>query len=99
MQGCIEPEALLGPLPDGWRVVCFGRVDAGMVFADDEKRAYTRDDSRLGALPIGWEQKSFEDDQLCWFNTLTTEFCWADPKLTAQALKERGVDVQDLFLI
>lgn len=95
----MEAEALLGLLPDGWRVVFPGGVDAGMVFTDDRRRLYTRDDPRLGALPIGWEQKSYEDDQLFWFNTVTQEFCWADPRPTAQALKERNIYVQDLLLM
>jgi hypothetical protein len=51
LKGHMEAKALLGQLPDGWRVVYFGSVEAGMWFAHEQTGIFTRNDPRLGSLP------------------------------------------------
>ncbi|KAL6879465.1 hypothetical protein HDV57DRAFT_509950 [Trichoderma longibrachiatum] len=94
----MEAQALLGEVPDNYRVVFRdGDIEGGMWFLEVETMSASRIDPRLGSLPPGWNQICYSDGQLCWIDPEGgLQHC--DPRLTPEALIARGVHVQDLTL-
>jgi hypothetical protein len=108
----MNAEALVGPIQNGWKIS--GVHDKGVSYVKDG-RYDTFDDPRLGLLPTGWEitqggKPSPMSEGMapsCGLKTLlfippdssrqpATRF---DPRLTSDALKNRGVDIRDYILI
>ena len=105
LHGYMQAESLLGPLPHPWQCVRryseeFER-DYQCLF-NAENNQYQLDDPRLGPLPNGWRVKSHaEEASWNWYvNENTGEDSGDfDPRLTPEALKQRGVNVEEFRLI
>lgn len=104
--GLMEGEALLGPLSDRWQ---FGTVDKNRnrIYVYDETRS-TLEDPRFGPLPPEWRivyeggEETDKDGNLSYrsfVNDTTGEETWADPRLTKDALIQRGVDIKEFILV
>ncbi|KAF4633797.1 hypothetical protein G7Y89_g4314 [Cudoniella acicularis] len=100
-------EVLLGPLPNGFRFIKRWNEEAGgycATFLNSETGAFGPEDPRLShiSLPLGWVAVSHEQEQLwtLFINYITGDDSrMTDPRLTPDALKQRGVDVQTFNLI
>ena len=105
IHGLMNGEALLGPLPNGWKPVRILEEELGYVdgFHNMDTGEHSFVDPRLGSLPPGW---SLEDPQRRagwsnWFVNYETgdEMDWPqDPRMTAEALEAQGVSLQDFIL-
>ncbi|KAK1967601.1 HET-domain-containing protein, partial [Colletotrichum sublineola] len=104
--GLMDTEALLGPLPDGWRARMSreaGFFDS-MHFFSVSTGAVTKEDPRLGDDPAGWERMEAVrtgDDPwnfARYRNRKTREVINSDPRLAADALGARGVNVEKFCL-
>ena len=105
LHGSMQAESLLGPLPHPWK--CVNRYHEALreyftCFFNKETNQYQLDDPRLGPLSDGWHVKSHsEESGWNWYVNENTgedagEF---DPRLTPEALKQRGVNLQKFRLI
>ncbi|KAE9376030.1 HET-domain-containing protein [Stipitochalara longipes BDJ] len=111
MPGAMHAERLLGQLPAAWDVNYVqlrGRIIPGFTQGD----IITQKDPRE-QLPPSWRygygdfnvsqdtEPSALKDMLPQFyeNVETREKTWADPRLTPEALRDRGVDIQELVLV
>lgn len=104
LDGIMNGEALLGRLPNKWRLVnkYFQGVSAYYgVFYDEDTGETQITDPRLGPLPAGWRLASHSrEDVFNWFlNDETGEFSEFDPRLKLDALKARGVELQEFRLV
>lgn len=101
----MDTEALLGPLPLGWRIhhLVDWMGDAVQVFTDTQTGTVVYDDPRLGALPDDWEFKKAYDpgtsEMRYFINRSTSAERWEDPRLAPDALRTRGVPVQRIHLV
>ena len=102
----VNGEALTGSIPEGFTMVHKWNEDRQgyyYVFLDLETGNFQPEDPRLSliTLPPGWRKKDHELGE--WFeifvNDTTGEETLYNPRLTAEALKERGVDIQILNLV
>ncbi|KAI1869732.1 uncharacterized protein JN550_005713 [Neoarthrinium moseri] len=111
VHGLMDGEALLGRLelpyvmrafvdPDGFpmnRALCC-TLDSKVIVAEDPRLQDV-------PLPAGWEAVEFrrtrEDPRNCtrYQNTVTGEVINSDPRLTPEALIERGVDIRTITLV
>lgn len=98
-------EALLSVLPDNFRVVFRYNERQGRhytLFLNSETGSFQAEDPRLSQvpLPLGWRKDSHElEEWLERFSNDKEESVSFDPRLTAEALKQRGVDIQTINLI
>jgi hypothetical protein len=110
--GIICSETLLGPLQPRWSRGCLSnRFDVIPVYMHSNTR--TQNNPILGPLPLTWrtmygtwdepqeaEAEHFDDMRRLWFENIEigkkSNF---DPRLTPEALRERGVDIQTFNLI
>ena len=105
LDGIMNGEALLGPLPKKWRLVKknFPQYSASYwVFLDQDTGKTQITDPRLGPLPAGWRLESHarEDALNWWVNDDTGEFSGIfDPRLKFDALKARGVEFRNFELV
>jgi hypothetical protein len=110
VSGAMHTELLLGPIPVDWNLN-YKNINGCLrqTFADG--KLVTQEDPRL-PLPPGWRyrygsseifQQHTEEEALkaeMWFeNVETKEESNFDPRLTPEALRERGVDVQEFVLV
>ncbi|KAK4223690.1 heterokaryon incompatibility protein-domain-containing protein [Podospora fimiseda] len=101
--GLGDANVLLGPLPFNWSVVVDDDTSGYCFFQFwNKKTKLTKDDPRLGALPEGWEsvkehRERTGDDPFVyrWFRNVETgeEINW-DPRMSIDALKKRGVNIE-----
>ena len=105
MEGIMAGEALLGELPRNWTLVSkYFRHHHSYyyVFLDSDRGETHAEDPRRGPLPAGWRIKNHNrDDAFNWYvNDITGEDSgiW-DPRLEPDALRARGVDLQEFLLI
>ena len=105
IHGLMNGEAILGPLPNGWKSVAILedslRLFNGFHNVDTRERSFV--DPRLGSLPPSWnlEDPRRRADRNNWFvNDQTGErMRWPqDPRMTAEALEAQGVSLQDFIL-
>ncbi|KAK1982252.1 hypothetical protein LZ30DRAFT_717819 [Colletotrichum cereale] len=105
--GLMDTEALLGPLPAGWRARMSreaGFFDS-MHFFSAETGAVTKEDPRSGDDPPGWERmeavRTGDDpwNLARYRNRKTRDVINSDPRLTAGALEARGVQVERFGLV
>ncbi|KAK2780550.1 ankyrin and het domain protein [Colletotrichum kahawae] len=90
-------EALLGQLPEGWKVQ-FGWKTLYGVITDLDGQIQS-EDPRLGELPPGWESEP-DDDGHVWYR-YGPEGVWSlyDPRLTPERLADRGVKFEELIIV
>ncbi|KAL8649129.1 MAG: hypothetical protein Q9210_004589 [Variospora velana] len=100
VQGLMDGEALLGPLPSNWRRV--GRFDEETkrtwnTFKDCNRAVYQIEDPRLGPLPKGWcEEKHPKEHVYALFRDKTTDVVdWHDLRMLPSFLRDRGVEIQE----
>jgi len=107
--GLMCGESLLGPLPFPWKRRREGssvpfKPDIG-VYWNSEANELTSDDPRLPPLPSEWEKVERErgkDDPIIFTlhrNKLTGELINSDPRMLPDALRERGVELEEFRLI
>ncbi|EXF76140.1 hypothetical protein CFIO01_03533 [Colletotrichum fioriniae PJ7] len=105
--GLMDTEALLGPLPEGWRVRMAresGFFDSMHFFSITADKT-TKEDPRLGEDPSGWERlETVRTGSDPWNfaryrSRQTREVINSDPRLTVDALKSRGVGVECYSLV
>ncbi|PMD42922.1 HET-domain-containing protein [Hyaloscypha variabilis F] len=109
--GLMESQGLLGPVPRGWG--SYRLLTArpwGHLFTDG--RVQTQNDPRLPPLPAGWRVKFqfgdvIQDDEydsdgnigeIRFVNEKEGKVQWHDPRLAPEALKSRGVKIEEMFI-
>ena len=103
VQGLMDAEALLGPHSErwqkGWHLDQDGRVY--LAYVNVHTREVTRDDPRLGPISNGWRSLNHDQEKhyKIWENVDTGKQIIRDPRLTAEALGERGVNLQTFALV
>lgn len=104
--GIMDGEALLGPLPEHWRLVVRhdrpSNIDC-TAFLNTESGQLSAEDPRLGSLPEGWRKQSHAHEE---FQTLFLQDndgecleTWEDPRMSADALCMRGVQLKTFKLL
>ena len=108
VQGLMYAEGLLGPMAEGWEYVLrldqiSGRYNDAFVHKPSGR--VQCEDPRLGQLPEGWSMKSHEAEDAfpIYVNDRTGETCgtafFADPRMTSEELRLRGVDLRTFRLV
>lgn len=106
----MDGEAFLGELPDQWCVQYNILDDTAcdkVLYKNLETGATVKTDPRLDKVPLphGWEPvawtREYIDPRTCcrFWNRLTGELINYDPRMTSEALKERGVNVTEIVLV
>jgi hypothetical protein len=110
IHGLMDAEALLGSLPAGFSFQL--RQDsrsldiAGYLNTDTQEWSSAENDPRLGPRPDGWEllptsvwaapeATTYQE----WRNRTTGEIITSDPRILPDALKERGIELEDFDLV
>lgn len=102
-----DAAALLGPLPEPWRVECKNYTNSGthrFYYVNTANDVHTFEDPRLEPLN-GWESLGTvlpgENGRLSasFRNVTTGEIMNSDPRLLPQELKRLGVDLKTFMLI
>ena len=105
IDGFMDGKALLGTLPSNWQYVRRYFPDLGQnydVLMETTTGDIQVEDPRLGALPEGWHiadhgkkhaYSRFSNEQMGVHSTVE------DPRLSPEALKGRGVKLQDICLV
>jgi hypothetical protein len=109
--GLMEIQGLLGPVPWGWGTCrLLAARPWGHLFTDG--RVKTQNDPRLPPLPASWRVKFqlgdvIQDDEydsdgnigeIRFVNEKEGKVQWHDPRLTPEALKSRGVKIEEMFI-
>ncbi len=100
----MDTEALLGPLPEGYRVVHVLNQEGLFVqkFIDTKTREATYVDPRLGPLPDGWHDAGMDTMQRFWFwrdgEKEGEPSTWYNPRFELDELKKRGADAKLILL-
>jgi hypothetical protein len=111
VHGAMDAEVLLGSIPVGW-TFSYKMVDGDPMLVFARGNILTQKDPRL-PLPPEWRYrylsgKRFQDSELDssmnflpqgFENVKTKESSWFDPRLTPDALRERGIDLQEFVLV
>lgn len=104
IQGLVDGEALLGPLPSNWRLA--SRFDEETktwwkMFEDHDQGVWQVEDPRLGPLPKGWYEVEHPEQHLyAKFRDETKDAATIfDPRMLPSSLCERGVELQDFNLV
>ncbi|KAI4859202.1 heterokaryon incompatibility protein-domain-containing protein [Hypoxylon rubiginosum] len=100
---CYHPEyanreALLGKLPRAWRVLS---DEGSLRYINDEQKAETLHDPRLGPLPPGWKETKLSTGGLGWYSDQYdhNDLIDFDPRLAIDALQARGILIQQIALV
>jgi hypothetical protein len=107
LSGAMHIEAFFGSVPVGWELTYqFFNDSYRMVFTQGD--VLTQEDPRV-ALPPQWRYKYVpQKDEpntpkemldFDFENVKTKETSWYDPRLTPEALRERGVNLQEFILV
>ncbi|KAL8805983.1 MAG: hypothetical protein Q9182_001640 [Xanthomendoza sp. 2 TL-2023] len=104
LDGIMSGEALLGELPKSWTFVLkyFPMYRAGYFsYLDNDTGETHVEDPRRGPLPAHWRIGSHERDDAfsLYVNDETGEETDLDPRLKPDALKARGVELQEFVLV
>ncbi|KAM7214555.1 Heterokaryon incompatibility protein (HET) domain containing protein [Rhypophila decipiens] len=110
VHGMMRAQALLGPVPEGWRRVA--KLDGKMnsyhacwKYQAESGAFFQTTDPRLGPLPDGWELKPHEnEDSVNYYRNPTTGEGMAidiekDPRLLSERLLEGGVEIVAIDLV
>lgn len=106
----MDGEAFLGKLPDGWCVqydISAESVRDKVLYKNLEAGTLVNTDPRLDKVPLpqeweplAWTRGSIDPRICCRFrNKLTGELINYDPRMTSEALKERGVNIKEIVLV
>ena len=104
VHGIMEGEALLRPLPNGWRRAdrySRQRSSGWPVFVHNETGQREAEDPRLGDLPPGWKRETWDDDHYIRYvreDGVKPTFPDKDPRMTYEALEARGVKFDDILI-
>ncbi|KAL3304091.1 ankyrin and het domain protein [Colletotrichum asianum] len=99
MPSLMRREALLGKLPEGWKMQ-FRRSRGGEMVITDPDGQVQIEDPRLGELPPGWEQSEPDYHGVsCFRYGPKGEWSWNDPRLTPERLTARGVKFEELIIV
>ncbi|KAH9235119.1 hypothetical protein K456DRAFT_51999 [Colletotrichum gloeosporioides 23] len=99
MPSLMRREALLGQLPEGWKVQ-FGRNSKKKMVITDPNGQEQTEDPRLGELPHGWEQSEPDfDGDISYRYGPEGEWSCYDPRLTPEKLAARGVKFEELIIV
>ena len=103
VHGSMDGAALLGPLARMWK--CVVRYDTVTrkfwdAFINQETGETQIDDPRLGPLPAGWQIYGHEEESAFnkYLNHETGRTTVYDPRVSPEALRARGVELQDFRL-
>lgn len=107
LQGFMDGEAILGPLPTDYDRIVQVSPDTGInysAYIDCRSGTIQVLDPRLGPLPNHWRLKFHEHELLwSWFVNDETgegrEDLSVDPRLTPDALRKQGVNLEDFILV
>ncbi|KAK4693443.1 hypothetical protein P7C71_g3957, partial [Lecanoromycetidae sp. Uapishka_2] len=103
--GVSQGAALLGPLSGGWQAVLRYDQEAEgyyRAFINDDTGAVQMEDPRIGPLPDGWRVASHTyQDAYDLYATDSTgeEPTRFDPRMSPEALRERGVKLEEFRLV
>lgn len=105
IDGFMESEALLGALASNWRCISRHFPDLGgynQSFINMETGDVQVEDPRLGPLPAGW--RVLDHDKKHAYNLYSNEEIgvfetMVDPRSSPEALKARGVNLQEFRLV
>jgi len=98
--GIMDGEAILGLLPDHYQVV--RRMEpstGGLAWAcmDCRNGNIQLEDPRLGLMPQGWQTVRYTETEEMYYQRFVHEsengMTFSDPRLTPNALKERGINL------
>ncbi|KAI9147991.1 Heterokaryon incompatibility protein [Paramyrothecium foliicola] len=109
VHGIMDGEAILGPLLSPWSV-CIKTESEGLdvtYFFNSDTKLYSTKDPRLEDIPLppNWESVDLErtpaDPRHClrFQNRATGEIINYDPRLSLEALKERGIEIDEVTLV
>jgi hypothetical protein len=104
--GFMKGEALLGPFPDNWDLIWNHDEDTGHLnpmYINSSTGIFQPEDPRLGELPTGWRRQAHsEEDKWTKFvhdeSGEVLEGGW-DPRLSVEALMERGLKLEYFNII
>ena len=99
--GLMDGEGLLGPFREGWKTqLCEDRNGRLVPAYVDKSGRVIKDDPRVGALPEPWQFRHHVDEEIynIYVNGQPGETIEKDPRMTAEALRKRGLDLQKIFL-
>ncbi|PVH69947.1 HET-domain-containing protein [Cadophora sp. DSE1049] len=109
VQGLMDGEAFLGPIPSPWKAEVWRRPDADFstYFVDPAwPNAKTTNDPRLPPLPPEWEEIKNNNSNhpwlitQCFFKNISTgEIMDSDPRMLPEALEQRGVELKRFRLV
>ncbi|KAK4184575.1 hypothetical protein QBC35DRAFT_391426, partial [Podospora australis] len=105
LHGFSDAESLLGPLPAPWETAFHNNISGNWVlrFRNNATGEKLLDDPRKGSLPEGWSAVNgvadlAERQQVPFQNDLTGEASDCDPRMTVEALKQCGVNLETFCL-
>jgi hypothetical protein len=105
--GAMWGEAFLGSLPEHFQGVMHydGETrlySTGYIDRRHDEFYPAGEDPRLSDIPLpaGWTKKIYEDNkfQTVFVNDETGDESWSDPRMNAEELKKRGVELQEFIL-
>ena len=103
VDGFMQSEVLLGALPSNWQRVSQPFPDlSGRYFMNVQTGDIQVEDPRLSALPAGWRIADHKEKHA--YNLFSNEELGVtatrfDPRLSSEALKAKGVDLQEIRLV
>ncbi|KAK6827423.1 hypothetical protein PG987_010764 [Apiospora arundinis] len=105
--GIMNGEVLLGQIPDPWRVMhdpFYEDWKEGIFYENSETGEVTHGwikyRSRRSGRAVAWVRRDIDPAICCQFkNKVTGELINYDPRMTSEALIERGVAVQEISLV
>lgn len=112
--GLHDATALLGPLPSPWRIRVHNHPEHDWrhvyQFFNSDTGISTPEDPRLDPVDDRWERVNFEDlgrgltgddPEICDFfrNKVTQEIMDSDPRYLPEALRDRGVQLEEFILV
>lgn len=105
VDGIMNGELLLGQLPSDWKLVYkwFPEYqEIHYAFLDQDTGETQVDDPRLWSLPLGWHTEAHpRQNAWNWYSNDNTDEDpgYVDPRLRPAALRDRGIDIQEIKLI
>ncbi|SPO04617.1 related to heterokaryon incompatibility protein [Cephalotrichum gorgonifer] len=106
IRGFCDAEAVLGPLPSPWAAVIHRpNVGGAFHFQNRETGESTHVDPRLEPLPVEWQEirpEGKEDDVNVasrFRNKDTGEVMESDPRMLPDALRDRGIPLENFCLV
>lgn len=95
-------EAFLGAIPSPWKLRHWTslKTSTWLTYYVDDSGQKTLEDPRLPPLPPGWEELRADDDSRPEFKQMTSgEVQDSDPRMSPEALKERGIILEEFRLV